>query len=154
MAIFREPPAGAEVEATPTEKGSDVGEVSQTRLMVRRFKQSKLAVTGGIILLFMYLVAAFAPFLSPNDPASVDTDSKFAAPSTLTWDGGPAICSLKQEIVDFEYVYTTDCNKTHKIQFFGKGWEYKLFGLIPSDRHLMTVEEPAKLLLWGADKSG
>lgn len=156
MAVFREPPTSPDVEAAPTEKGSDVGEVSQARLMVRRFKQSKLAVAGGLILLLMYLIALFAPFLAPNDPASVDTDAKFAAPSELVFNGGLGMCTLKQEIKDFEYVYTKDCEKPVKLHFFGKGWEYKLFGFIPTDRHLIAADpgSKTKLLLWGADKSG
>src|SRR5262245_9458913 len=110
MAVFREPPTSPDVEAAPTEKGSDVGEVSQSRLMVRRFKQSKLAVAGGLILLLMYLIALFAPFLAPNDPAAVDTDAKFAAPSQLVFKDGLGMCALRQQIKDFEYIYTTDCD--------------------------------------------
>ena len=53
--------------------------------MVRRFKQSKLAIFALIILGLLYLAAIFAPFLSPNDPVQVDQDYKYAAPSSLTW---------------------------------------------------------------------
>ena len=60
--------------------------------MVRRFKQSKLAIVALIILMLMYLSAIFAPFLSPNDPVQVDQTYKYAAPSSLTWSGGPAMC--------------------------------------------------------------
>ncbi|HEY8455777.1 MAG TPA: ABC transporter permease [Actinopolymorphaceae bacterium] len=153
MAILSEPTH--DVTAAP-ERGSDVGEISQWRLMARRFKQSKLAVGGGIILLIMYVVALFAPFLSPNDPVAVDTDYKNAAPSKFTWDGGLAICGQTQALNEetFTFEYQTDCSKAVKVQWFGKGFEYKLFGLIPTDRHLMTTPEGAKLLLWGADLDG
>lgn len=148
----------------PVQETYDVAEISQWRLMARRFRQSKLAVAGGIILIFMYLVAVFAHFLAPNDYDALDSNLKNAAPSSLTWDGGLAVCGLTQELnretVTYEYV--KDCDNTHKINWFGKGYEYKLFGFIPTSRHLMTVDqsnvgedEPAaKLYLWGADPQG
>lgn len=138
-------------------KQTDIGEVSQWRLMVRRFMQSRLAVGGMFVLLFMYLVALFAPFITPNDPTVVDTDSKVSAPSELTWQGGPAVCKSTSQVrgaPHFDVVYKTDCDNPHPIQFFGKGYEYELFGLIPTDRHLMTVPEGGKLLFWGADEQG
>ena len=73
--IDQEPPAAAGII------DSKVGEVSQTQLMYRRFKQSKLAVVSLFILGLLYLVALFAPFLSPNDPVQVDQAYKYAAPS-------------------------------------------------------------------------
>lgn len=134
---------------------SNVGEISQTRLMVRRFKRSKLAVVSLIILVLMYLVAVFAPFLSPNDPAAVDADFKFSKPSQVTFNGGPGICRVKQTIdpVNIRTIYTTDCQHPIPIHFFGRGFEYKFLWMIPTDRHLMTVDE-GKLLLFGADSQG
>lgn len=134
---------------------SKVGEIPQWRLMVRRFRRSKLAVVSVIILLFMYLMAAFAPFLSPNDPQAVNPDFKYAAPSTFTLNGGPGICRVTQEIdpVNISTTYVTDCNNPIRVQVFGQGWEYKLFGLIPADRHLFTVGE-GKVLVFGGDGNG
>ncbi|MEQ7125649.1 ABC transporter permease [Actinopolymorpha sp. B11F2] len=154
MAMVSEPTH--DVTAAPIEKGSDVGEVSQWRLMARRFKQSKLAVTGGLILLVMYAIALLAPFLSPNDPTAVDSNLKNAAPSKLTWDGGLAICGQTQTLNEenFTFEYKVDCNKASKVEWFGKGYEYKILGLIPSDRHLITAKEPTKLMLWGGDIDG
>lgn len=134
---------------------SSIGEISQTRLMIRRFRKSKLAVISGIILIIMYLGAIFAPFLSPNDPAQVDANYKFSKPSQITLSGGPGICQVKQVIdpVTISSHYVTDCNNAIPMQFFGRGFEYKLFGLIPTDRHLVTVSH-SKLLLFGADSQG
>ena len=47
---------------------SKVGEISQTQLMIRRFKQSKLAIVSLIVLGLLYLSAILAPFLSPERP--------------------------------------------------------------------------------------
>ena len=54
--IGTEPPAAAGII------DSKVGEVSQTQLMYRRFKQSKLAIVSLIVLGLLYLSAIFAPF--------------------------------------------------------------------------------------------
>ena len=149
-------PETREALAEPRESaGSKVGEVSQRQLMFRRFKRSKLAVASVIILILMYAIAILAPFLSPNAPEAVDQDFKYAAPSSWTWDGGPAICSTTQEIdpVNISTVYVKNCDEPIKVHLFGKGFEYKLFGLIPTERHLMTVSE-GRLLIFGADGNG
>ncbi|GGL57986.1 peptide ABC transporter permease [Microlunatus endophyticus] len=135
---------------------SSIGEVSQWRLMARRFRASRLAAASVIVLLILYLCAVFATFLAPNPYDQQDSDQKYAAPSALTWDGGPAICSKTQYLdkARFEYKYRTDCDNGVPIRVFGRGFEYKLFGVIPTDRHLLTVAAPHKLLLWGADSQG
>ncbi len=139
----------------PAAQESKVGEIPQWRLMLRRFKRSKLAVASVIILILMYLGAIFAPFLSTNDPVQVNPDYKYAAPSSWTWSGGPAICSVIQEIdpINISTTYRTDCNAPIPVNFFGPGYEYKLFGLIPTDRHLLTVSE-GRLVIFGADVNG
>jgi len=146
-----EPPAAAAII------DSKVGEVSQTQLMYRRFKQSKLAVVSLFILGLLYLSALLAPFLAPNDPVQVDQAYKYASPSSLTWSGGPAMCTVTQEIdpVNISTTYVKDCSNPIKLQFFGKGFEYKFLGLIPADRHLIVAPEgESKLLFFGADGNG
>jgi peptide/nickel transport system permease protein len=145
-----------EVQAPARSRDRDVGQISQWRLMVRRFMQSKLAVGGGIILILMYLLAAFAEFISPNLYSKIDSNYQNAAPTDIVWDGGPAVCATTQKLneANFTWEYTSDCSKTTPIKFFASSYEYKLLGLIPADRHLISVDEPAKLYLWGADTQG
>lgn len=137
---------------------SGVGEIPQWRLMARRFRQSKLAVVSVFVLGLLYLTAIFATFLAPNHYDQVDAQRQNAAPSTWTWAGGPAICSEKQVLVKetFTYEYTTDCAHPVRVQLFGEGFPYKLFGLIPTKRHLMTVAPGSgtKLEIWGTDTEG
>jgi len=155
---------GAGLDQGPTEPAvaavvadSKVGEVSQTQLMYRRFKQSKLAIISLIILGLLYLSALLAPFLAPNDPVAVDQAYKYAAPSSLTWSGGPAMCRVTQEIdpVNISTTYVKDCGNPIPLHFFGQGFQYKFLGLIAMDRHLIVAPEgEAKLLLFGADGNG
>ena len=87
----------------------------------------------------------------------MDQEYKYAAPSSLTWSGGPAMCTVTQEIdpVNISTTYVKDCSNPIPLQFFGQGFEYKFLGLIPTDRHLIVAPEgEAKLLLFGADGNG
>ncbi|WP_020575953.1 ABC transporter permease [Actinopolymorpha alba] len=154
MSIVQEPTH--DVTATPLEKGSDVGDIPQWRLMARRFKQSKLAVGGGIVLLVMYVIAIFAPFLASNDPNAVDSNMANAAPSKIIWKGGLALCGQSQKLNEetFTWEYTTDCNKAVKLQWFGQGYEHRLLGLIPTKTHLLTAGKGTKFYLWGGDDQG
>lgn len=147
--------ASVTVTGPREDAASRIGEIPQWRLMARRFRRSKLAVVSLCILILFYLVALFAPFLTPTKPDSIDQNFKNAAPSSWTWDGGPAICRLSQEVdpIAIETTYEKDCNNPIKLDFFGKGYEYKLFGLITTDRHLFTVPEQ-RMLPFGGDVNG
>lgn len=160
MTLQTAPPiTGSELEdetrPDPVAEQSKVGEIPQWKLMLMRFRRSKLAVASIFVLILMYLAALFAPFLSPNDPASVDQDFKYSKPSQLTLNGGPGVCRVTQEVdpINISTVYKTDCNNPIPIHFFGKGFEHKVLGVIPSNRHLMTVDE-GRLLIFGADSNG
>jgi len=135
---------------------SDVATIPQWRLMARRFRKSKLAVASLIVLGILYLCAIFATFLEPNHYDAQDANQANAAPSSWTWDKGPAICTKTQYLDKsvYKFKYRSDCAHGAPIHFFGKGFHYKLFGLIPTDRHFMTVGKGQKLLIWGADREG
>ncbi|HZL12686.1 MAG TPA: ABC transporter permease, partial [Verrucomicrobiae bacterium] len=48
--------------------------LSSWQLFRQRLKRKKIAMTGGIILIFLYLVAIFAGFISPYHYDHLDTD--------------------------------------------------------------------------------
>lgn len=147
----------------PAKKSTDVGQISQWTLMARRFRQSKLSVIGGIVLILMYFMAAFAGFFSPYPYDQIDSENKWAQPTAVKWQGGkPGICGVTQ-IVDnetFTFKYETDCTKLIPIKFFVRGYTYKSLGFITSNIHLYGLDnsqegaEKAKLYIWGADLQG
>ena len=71
-----------EQNATPSYPGSDQEfdgvssrQLSQSQLIMMRFRRHRLAMVGSGILLFMILMAIFAPIISPEniyDPTSAD----------------------------------------------------------------------------------
>lgn len=131
--------------------------MSQWRLMLRRFMQNKLSVFGLIVLVLLYLMAAFAPFIAPYDYDETDSNNNYAAPTSIKLVGGrPAVCGVSQNLDQktFTWIYTPDCSKSYPIRFFSPGYKYTLLGIIPTKIHLFEVSKPSKLFLWGADRDG
>jgi peptide/nickel transport system permease protein len=140
-----------------TDRG--VAEISQFRLMARRFKKSKLSVFALIVLAIMYVIMLFAPFFMTNEALEISSDAKNAPPTKLTFDGGLKMCQPKQVLnqEDLSYQYTTNCSDKSTlapVHILGKGYKYKLWGVLPTTRHILAVDPPNKLYLWGADTQG
>lgn len=53
----------------------------------KRLLKNRLAVAGGLIVIFMGLLAIFAPFVVPYDPIKQDIEATFEAPSSGHWLG-------------------------------------------------------------------
>ena len=54
---------------------------NRVKLFWRYFKKNRLAVGGGVLIVVIFLTAAFASFLAPYDPGKTEISSKLAAPS-------------------------------------------------------------------------
>lgn len=52
-----------------------------------RLKHNKLALSGGVIVLFLFFVATFAPVLSQYDPNEIDRHNILASPNMKHWLG-------------------------------------------------------------------
>jgi peptide/nickel transport system permease protein len=138
-------------------KTKDVGQTSQFTLMRRRFMQSKLSVIGSIVLLVLYAMAILANFLAPYPDDQQDSNAIYRPPTSLTLaNGGLAICGSTQHLDTgtFTWAYTTDCSRAVPVQFFGQGYSYRLFGVIPTDRHLFEVPSGHRIYLLGTDAEG
>jgi len=136
---------------------------TQWQLMWWRFRKHKLAAAGTIVLALFYLVAAFADFFAYADPQDSDAQRSLIAPQTIHWfdDGrfAPYVHALKgtRDPLTFKRVYKPDPSTKIPITFFARGEPYKLFGIIPADRHLLGVEGAdtgKSLFLMGTDTQG
>jgi peptide/nickel transport system permease protein len=150
-----------ELKRTGKKKTEDVGQIPQWRLMVRRFSKSKLSVGALFILIVMYALMILADFIAPYPHDVLDSNASFAPPTQIVWGaGGPGVYGVKQELDQekFQWVYTTDTSVVYPLKFFVPGYEYRLFGLIPTNTHLFGIDTPPdvdmKMFLWGADKEG
>jgi peptide/nickel transport system permease protein len=61
--------------------------ISPTQKMWFTFTRNKTALIGGIIALLIFIVAIFAPWLSPLDPLEQDPFSRLMGPSYKHWLG-------------------------------------------------------------------
>ena len=125
-------------------------------------KKDKFAFLGLIVLALLYLAITLAGFLSPYPKEFSDRHLSYAPPSkifTIDENGKwswPYTYNYKREFnpETFQMDYKLDRSQKYYLKFFSRGFEYKFLGIIPADIHLVTVDEPGRLLLLGADING
>ena len=141
---------------------SEVGQLSQTRLMVLRFKRNKLALYSLIGLIVMYVLVFFGPFLAPNEYQYQNHDYVFGVPSQFSLSGPDGKLGLYMypvttvlDSVNFKFVHTIDYTQKVPVRLFAKGDPYTMLGFIQSDVHLIGTGDPAqRIYLTGADSLG
>ncbi len=134
---------------------------SQWQLMWWKFKRHKLAMFGGTLVLFFYLLAIFAEFFAPFQFTTYNDQYVYAPPQMIHFfrDGklSPYVYGYKfeRDPISYKKTWAIDESVIVPLRFFNRGDPYKLWGLIPSDVHLVgpvNAKDPFYLL--GADKSG
>jgi peptide/nickel transport system permease protein len=53
----------------------------------QQFKQNKMAVAGGILVVLLFIVSLLAPWIAPYDPNAIDLKNVLAEPSAKHWFG-------------------------------------------------------------------
>ncbi|MBX2999590.1 MAG: ABC transporter permease [Caldilineaceae bacterium] len=137
---------------------------SQWKLMWKRFVRHRLAIVGGVLIILFYIAALFADFFAYAPPESSSAQRSLIPPQPIHWfDQGrwnPYVYPLarRRDPATFQLVYTPDTTRKIRLTFFGQGFSYRLFGLIPTDRHLLGVQGGAEavdtLFLLGTDMQG
>jgi peptide/nickel transport system permease protein len=146
------------IEETDTERHE-----SYSELVWNKFKKSKPAIAGGLMILVLAVLAAFAEFFSPNPLTELNLNGAFTPPHEIHFfdtEGNfhwrPFVYNyvVSLDPVTFEPLWEEDTSQRFEIQFFIESWDYKLFGLFPSRWHLFGVEEGGRIYLLGTDKLG
>lgn len=138
---------------------------SQGQLIWARFKGNRTAMIAAWALILMILMGLFAPFLSPYDPTIAGRNPNYenGAPQfPRFWDENgfslrPFVYATERERsikTNFRWVIKENRDKRLYVRFFVPGWEYKLLGLMPANRHLFGVDGDGKIHLFGTDASG
>lgn len=138
------------------------GSASQWQLMWSKFKRHRVAIAGGVVVLFFYLVATFAEFLAPYSPYFRSMTSALAPPMVVhlyDQEGKfhpPFVYGVKQErnIETLKRTYVVDKTKRYPLRFFVRGDSYKIWGLWESDLHLFGIEGGDRFYLLGTDQQG
>ena len=139
------------------------GSESYFQLVWRRYRRSKASLVGSVIVLVLVLLAVFAEFFAPYPLDRYDSQNSFIPPSRIHFFDNANNFHLRPFVYNkvitldpktFVPDWAEDETKMYPIGFFVKGWEYKLFGLIPTDRHMFGVAEGGMLHLLGTDQYG
>jgi len=136
---------------------------SYTQLVWRRFRKSRPAIIGGLIVIILSMLALFAEFFAPYPLQMTNARNAFIPPTRVHFidkDGQfhlrpfvyPPVVTIDSKT--FLPTWEEDTDHPAPVYFFVEGWEYKLLGLIPMNLHLFGVKEGADIFLLGTDKLG
>jgi peptide/nickel transport system permease protein len=136
---------------------------SYFQLVWRRFRKSKPAIAGAIMIIGLVILAIFSDFFAPYDPLNLEMAATFTPPSRIRFfdvNGNfhfrPFVHIQQVELDPETYapIWTEEESVLYPVKFFVRGWEYRLFGLISTDLHLFGVDEPGRIYVLGTDKFG
>jgi len=163
-AVAETPAASVVVAGNVAEERVSVA--SQWQLMWWRFRKHKLAMIAAVVVIMFYTAVILADFLAYADPEVSDAQRGLIAPQPIIWfdpDTGswyPHVPGLvgKRDPLTFKRVYAPDPSVKVPINFFAEGFEYKLFGFIPTNRHLIGTADGSQaeqsIFLLGTDIQG
>lgn len=149
MAVAADTPALA-----PRAHAGEAGSLSQWALIRRRFLRHPLAVASLFLLAILYLLAAGAEFFAPTTRQWRDLSHRYAPPQLprWSWNEGLHVPAMRvtEDPLTFKQTYLEDPTQTIALGFFVRGEPYRLWGLIPLERHFFGVKEPAQRLADGS----
>ena len=154
-------------KSSPSNSADDVNTIdlaTQRQLIWRRFKRHRLGFSASIIVLLFYVAVIFADFLSTAPPVDYAAARGYMPPQPIKFfENGHfmSTCEVTGErnMETFLMEFTENCEDTQGVSFFGKGYEYKLWGIIPTNRHILGMKDETKdpnawIHLFGTDKQG
>ena len=160
------PAAAVPVAAeSSTDTAATLQLASQWRLIWWRFRKHKLALVSGVVVILVYLVAAFAEFLAPFSTDRMISNLAYAPPQRLRFteqtDQGPRYglyvygYTAEVDMLSLERTFGVDESQRIDLRLLARGEPYKLWGLIPLERHLIgPVDQSAPFYPLGADRLG
>jgi peptide/nickel transport system permease protein len=153
-----------EVPGTDSQAESRVAVATQRQLIWWRFRKHKLAMISAVIVGLFYAVALFADPLACTEPFDTQATRGYVPPQPIHWFDAeghfhPQVFALKgkRDPRTFKLSYAPDPSEPRDVVFFGHGYPYRLFGLIPTDIHLLAVSDGKpqdSLFLLGTDQLG
>lgn len=159
------PPETVNQELAPSvTRAADWVSLSQGQLIWRRFKRSRMALYGMVVLIILYTGMLFCEFLSPYLQNKRFTDNIFQPPTLPRWVDAEGQFHLRPFIYKYdrkvnretlEMTYTADTSKMYPIYFFVQGEPYKFLGVISTNIHLFGINsKEVPIFIWGSDRQG
>jgi peptide/nickel transport system permease protein len=144
--------------------GKNIAAAGQWRLFWLKFKKHKIALVSLVVIIFMYLVAAFADFIAPFDPNATNARFTYAPPQglSLMHEGAfrPHVDQLRMTLntESMRREFTPDPARPVPVGFFVKAPQpYHLLGFIPMETKLFGMIDPKpgdSMYIFGADRLG
>lgn len=158
------PAIGVGADAAAGRGPQDLAIASQWQLTWWAFKKHKLAMLGLWIIGLLYFVSLFAEFIAPADPSQQNRRAVYHPPQMIhildrTEDGlriRPYVHDMdrQRDPASLAVTYVPSGDKIY-LTLFGRGEEYKFWGLWKTDRHLLATVNPRDgFYLFGADRLG
>ena len=124
--------------------------------------KDKFAKIAFITLTILYLSVFLASFICPYAKDYSNRNKSYCPPSKIYIIDENGHLSLPYtynytrffDKETFTTKYKEDRTKKYRVKYFAKGYEYKLFGIIPTNRHFYNVEDGGELYLLGTDING
>jgi len=152
----------AETTIEPTVTTATAGNESYQALVWRRFRRSFTGMLGLVLVCALLIMAFFAGFLAPVDPML--SEDSFMPPESISihdQEGNlvmprvyPIVDSEKLDPITFQPISGPDYENPRVLGFFVTGFEYKLFGIIPSTVHFFGSTDGKPVHFLGTDKLG
>lgn len=136
---------------------------SYFQLVWKKFKKSKPAIVGGLMIITLAVLAVFSDFFSPTDPRELNMPSSFTPPQRIHFVDAEGKFHLRpftyKQVIELEPrtykpLWSEDTSHRYHLKFFVRSWEYKLLGIFSARWHLFGVEEGGTVYLLGTDKFG
>jgi peptide/nickel transport system permease protein len=112
---------------------------------------ARVTTLALIALTAIHGAAALADFLAPYSFAAQQRDFTFSSPTRLHWVDRHGVFHLRPFV---KARTRAGEDKECSFRFLTRGFRYRLFGMIPADRHLFGVDSPGFAFLLGTDAFG
>lgn len=128
----------------PPDDKAAVAVMSQWQLIRLAFAKHKLAVAALNMLIVLYTIAVFAEFFAPYTPLRRDLDHQYCPPQLVRWTPVSGFYTYAMELVTdpvtFRKTYVERKDITVYLSMLVEGSDYRMWGLIPMNRHLIGVD--------------
>jgi peptide/nickel transport system permease protein len=132
--------------------------LSPWELTLRRFVRHKLGIAAFFFLIVLYLLALGCEFFAPTTRAWRNLEYSYCPPQPIHFDlrGGFYVHAVDRydNPVTFARSYTLDENIRVPLGFFVRGEPYRLWNLIPMERHFFGVDRDALAAQGRAGETG
>ncbi|HEY4202330.1 MAG TPA: ABC transporter permease [Devosiaceae bacterium] len=138
----------------------------QWRLIWQKLVRQRVAMAAGVIILILYLIGIFCEFLAPGLPDTSKAQYTYAPPQPIQLfvtdaDGSTKFLphvpgyTIAVDPVALRRTFVVDDTKVVPIGLFVHGPAYKMWGLFPSDIHLIgPLKKTDTVYFLGADRLG